>query len=231
MATTDANTDTVRADLTAVMNANTTARDLALGQNGMVMFVGFRRPDHGRSCLREPSSIGAGGGRPRISEMVAVRAQIARLVAAMAALPTLCLALTACGTPVSVSRLDARTVQTELTSNSVTTGKLSELTQIVLRHLDLVSVYAYRPPSAIAAVNQIAIADTGNRDLLFALAEMTFLEAERTDDRSYFLATVVYAYAFLFPTLPADRPNPFDPRLRAAADLYNLALTAWVRHG
>jgi len=172
-----------------------------------------------------PSSIGAGGARPRFSEMVVVRAQIARLIAMMAALLTLCLALTACGTPVSVSRLDARTVQTELTSNAVTTGKLSESTQIVLRQLDLVSVYANRPPSAIAAVNQIAIADTGNRDLLFALAEMTFLEAERTNDRSYFLATVVYAYAFLFPILPADRPNPFDPRLRAAADLYNLALT------
>jgi pimeloyl-ACP methyl ester carboxylesterase len=36
---------------------------------------------------------------------------------------------------------------------------------------------------------------------------------------------VVYAYAFLFPASPADRPNPFDPRLRTAAELYNQALT------
>jgi hypothetical protein len=49
--------------------------------------------------------------------------------------------------------------------------------------------------------------------------------AEKSSDRSYFLATVVYSYAFLFPASPADRPNAFDPRLRTAADLYNRALT------
>ncbi len=137
----------------------------------------------------------------------------------------LCLTLAACGTPISVDRLDARTVQTELTSNALTTGKLSESTQIVLRQLDLLNVYAASPQAAITALNRIVTTDTGNRDLLFALAEMAFLQADQTKDRSYFLATVVYAYAFLFPTLPADRPNPFDPRLRTAADLYNLALT------
>jgi hypothetical protein len=61
--------------------------------------------------------------------------------------------------------------------------------------------------------------------LVYALAEMTFLQAESTNDRSYFLVTVVYSYAFLFPASPANRPNPFDPRLRTAADLYNRALT------
>jgi pimeloyl-ACP methyl ester carboxylesterase len=165
------------------------------------------------------------GAQASLEEMVVVRARIIWLAKSVATLLALCLALTACGTPISVDRLDARTVQTELTSNALTTGRLSESTQIVLRRLDLLSVYAVSPPSAIMALNQIVIADTVNRDLLFALAEIAFLEAERTNDRSYFLATVVYAYAFLFPTLPADRPNPFDPRLRAAADLYNRALT------
>jgi hypothetical protein len=44
--------------------------------------------------------------------------------------------------------------------------------------------------------------------------------------RSNILATVVYAYAFLFPNAPADRPNPFDPRLRAAAGLSTWPLRA-----
>jgi pimeloyl-ACP methyl ester carboxylesterase len=74
-------------------------------------------------------------------------------------------------------------------------------------------------------------ADTSDRDLLFALAEMAFLHGDKSKDRSYFLATVVYAYAFLFPALPADRPNAFDPRLRIAADLYNLALTRGLAAG
>jgi pimeloyl-ACP methyl ester carboxylesterase len=141
------------------------------------------------------------------------------------ALLALCLTLAACGTPVSVERVDPRTVQTELTSNAVTTGRLSEPTQIALRRLDLLGVYTEDPPAGIRALNQIVAADASDRNLLFALAEMSFLEAERTGDRSYFLATVVYAYAFLFPASAGDRPNPFDPRLRTAAELYNQALT------
>jgi hypothetical protein len=42
----------------------------------------------------------------------------------MAVLPALCPTLAACGTPISVERVDARTVQTELTSNALTTGRL-----------------------------------------------------------------------------------------------------------
>jgi hypothetical protein len=136
-----------------------------------------------------------------------------------------CLSIAACGTPVEVRRADARTVQTELTSNALTTGRLSGSTQILLRRFDLLGIYADAPPVAIQALNQIAAAGDTDRSLLFALAEMTFLQAERTSARSYFLATVVYSYAFLFPDLPADRPKPFDPRLRTAADLYNRALT------
>lgn len=143
----------------------------------------------------------------------------------IAGLLATCLALAACGTPVKVTRVDAQTVQTELTSNPLTTGRLSEQTQIVLRRLDLLGVYTASPPAGIQSLSQVAAADSGNQDLLFALAEMEFLEGDRTNNRSYFLATVVYSYAFLFPAVPADRPNPFDPRLREAADLYNRALT------
>ncbi len=142
-----------------------------------------------------------------------------------AALLGLCLMLAACGTPVSVERMDARTVGSELTSNALTTGRLSEPTQIVLRRLDLLGLYHEDRPAAIRSLAIIEAADLDNRDSLYALAEMAFLQAESANDRSYFLATVVYSYAFLFPSSPANRPNPFDPRLRTAADLYNRALT------
>jgi pimeloyl-ACP methyl ester carboxylesterase len=148
-----------------------------------------------------------------------------------AALLALYLALAACGTPIAVERVDARTAQTELTGNALTTGRLSGSTQIALRRLDLLGVYADDPPAAIQAVTAIVAADAGDRDLLFALAEMAFLHAEKSNDRSYFLATVVYSYAFLFPASSADRPNAFDPRLRTAADLYNRALTRGLAAG
>ena len=137
----------------------------------------------------------------------------------------LCLSLAACGTPVSVEHVDARTVQTELTSNVLTTGQLSGPTQIALRRLDLLQTYAENPELAMRALTQIVVLGPQHQDQIFALAEMAFLHAERTNDRSYFMASVVYAYAFLFPGKPIERPNAFDPRLRNAADIYNRALT------
>jgi pimeloyl-ACP methyl ester carboxylesterase len=139
-------------------------------------------------------------------------------------LMALCLVLAACSTPITVERVDARTAQSELTSNAVTTGRLSESTQTMLRRLDLFDLYAQNPSAAIRALGVIVSADASDHDLLFALAEMTFLRGEASNDHSYFLAAVVYSYAFLFPASLADRPNPFDPRLRTAADLYNRAL-------
>jgi hypothetical protein len=137
----------------------------------------------------------------------------------------LCLVLAACGTPIEVQRVDARTVQTELTSNAVSTGRLSGSSQIVLHQQDLETLYEEAPADGIMALHRIVAAGNAGRDALYALAEMAFLEGERTGNRSYSLAAVVYAYAFLFPSDPAARPNPFDPRLRAAADIYNRALT------
>src|ERR1700712_1926916 len=93
---------------------------------------------------------------------------------------------------------------------------------IVLRRLDLLGVYDENRPAAIRSLSAVQAADTDNRDLL---SEMAFLQAESANDQSYFLATVVYSYAFLFPASPASRPDPFGPRLRTAADFYNRALT------
>ena len=59
----------------------------------------------------------------------------------------------------------------------------------------------------------------------FALAELSFLHAAKSGDRSYFLAAAVYGYAFLFPQDPGASPNPFDPRFRTAVDLYNRGIT------
>ncbi len=51
------------------------------------------------------------------------------------------------------------------------------------------------------------------------------MHAENGGGRPWFLASAVYAYAFLFPGAGGRPPDPFDPRLRLAADLYNRGLT------
>jgi len=68
------------------------------------------------------------------------------------------------------------------------------------------------------------------RDRLFALAELSFAHAEAVQNRSYYLSSAVFAYAFLFPENPIDAPDPYDPRLRLALDLYNQDLAPLESH-
>ncbi|UCE87046.1 MAG: hypothetical protein JSU66_04745, partial [Deltaproteobacteria bacterium] len=125
----------------------------------------------------------------------------------------------ACATPVGVKRLDARAVHRSLTTNVLSHGRPSASTDQALHRLDLFDRFRHEPEVALAELHA-ALSETGAEDTLFALAELSFLHAERSRNASYFLAAAVYAYAFLFPQAGAP-PDSFDPRLRLAADLYN----------
>ena len=79
---------------------------------------------------------------------------------------------------------------------------------------------------ALEKLHDIAVSGSGGPRQLFAVAEASFLYAERTGKRSYHLAAALYAWAYLFPEDPAEEPSPFDPRLQLAANLYNRGLTS-----
>ena len=59
----------------------------------------------------------------------------------------------------------------------------------------------------------------------FAYAELAFKHASEGGGRPYYLASAVYAFAYLFPDDGGEAPSPFDPRYRWAVELYNRALT------
>jgi pimeloyl-ACP methyl ester carboxylesterase len=138
----------------------------------------------------------------------------------------LLLLLAGCGTPIQVERIDPRDVQRELTSNVISTDQISPDTQIVLERQNLWQLYENNPETAIAILHRTAMAGEGGPDVLFALAEMSFRYAEHANKRPYYLAATIYAFAFLFPNEPAQRPNEFDPRIRIACDIYNRSLTS-----
>ncbi|HEY7041095.1 MAG TPA: alpha/beta hydrolase [Methylomirabilota bacterium] len=81
-----------------------------------------------------------------------------------------------------------------------------------------------RPEDVLAALHKAMVAAGGDPDLLFALAELSFLHGQAAAKPGYELAGAIYAYAFLFPEGSGAEPGRFDPRLRIAADLYNWAL-------
>lgn len=136
------------------------------------------------------------------------------------------LLLSACSTPVRVRRVDPDKVHRALTSNVLSTGELSQHTLNVLFSYNLTELFDDEPTAALTALHAVAFSDSGRRRDIFALAELSFFHAEKEGDPAYFLASAIYAYAFLFPSDPEEVPSPYDPRLRVACDLYNRSLVS-----
>lgn len=132
-----------------------------------------------------------------------------------------------CGSPVRAVRVDRTTAHRDLARSVVDTGEASWSTREVLLERGLLEDAEDRPEDALADLHAIMVAENADPDLLFALAELSFLHGQRTGQTKYDLAAAIYAYAFLFPEADgAERAGPLDPRLRDAADLYNWSLTS-----
>ena len=140
------------------------------------------------------------------------------------------LLLFACQTPVGVRRMDAKSVHLLLTRSALSSEKPSPYTDQVLQRSGQGPTWRRDPERALANLHQQIVWPFAS-DRLFALAELSFLRAAELSDRQRFLASAAYAYAFLFPGDARFQPEPFDPRLRLAADLYNRALTLGLSLG
>lgn len=143
------------------------------------------------------------------------------------------LLLGACATPISVTRVDPRVAQQELTQNVLSTGELTSFSQIILNRAGLYDQFKKDPEAALKVLHVETVSGQYSANYLFALAELSFQyaedEAPRTQKQVYYLAAAVYAYAFLFPPAGTAPPEPYDPRFRYACDLYNRALTGALR--
>jgi pimeloyl-ACP methyl ester carboxylesterase len=128
--------------------------------------------------------------------------------------------LQGCATPVGVRHLDLKEANRQLTESVLSEDQLSAPTLQILNRSGLAKKFQSEPAEVIAALNK-GIPTARDADRLFALAELSFLYATKSGDRSYFLCAAVYAYAFLFPRDHGDSPDSFDPRLRTAVDIYN----------
>jgi hypothetical protein len=134
----------------------------------------------------------------------------------------LALLLAACATPVGVDRVSPREVHRELVESALGGDRPSAPTRELLTRLELLEPFDRRPDETIAQLHA-GLAPEGDVDRLYALAELSFLQAERTGRRDHALAAAVYAYAFLFGGGPPV--HAFDPRIQVARHLYNRGLT------
>ncbi|HUO06087.1 MAG TPA: hypothetical protein VMU16_12895 [Candidatus Binataceae bacterium] len=99
-------------------------------------------------------------------------------------------------------------------------GKPSAYSTQLLERTALSRRFQKEPEAVLAELNS-GLGKPDEHDRLFALSELSFAYAEDSRNQPYYLASAVYAYAFLFPANPAFVPRPYDPRLRLAVDLYN----------
>jgi pimeloyl-ACP methyl ester carboxylesterase len=133
----------------------------------------------------------------------------------------------ACATPIGAVPGDRQSVYRALTSNVLSSGKLSATTQQVLLRLGLAKRLEDEPEAVLSELR--GSGSDLSPDQLSALAELSFAYADESQKPEYYLAAAVYAYAFLLPGDTAQAPKPVDPRNRLAADLYNLGLTRGLK--
>ena len=130
---------------------------------------------------------------------------------------------TGCSTPVSVNHVDIQTGYSLRSESALSIGKPSEASKMLLRRHGMLDRFEAEPDLVLAELHANLKPD--DEDRLFALAELSFLYAEQTDDRAYYLASAVYAWALLYPGEGKSiEILPSDPRYRLSYAIYNQAI-------
>jgi pimeloyl-ACP methyl ester carboxylesterase len=129
-----------------------------------------------------------------------------------------------CGAPFAVKR-NPQGAQRQAVTNVIATGEPSRRSNNLLYERDLVARYRKDPQGALAALHADLVAGRLRTRDLGPLAELSFHHAGKGGGRPYYMAAALYAWAYLFPDDPADRPDAFDPFHRLANELYNRGLS------
>lgn len=148
-------------------------------------------------------------------------------------LPILALLLAGCAHPIGATRTSQRVAYHQTHANALE-GKASSQSRRVLHRLDLDRQFASHPAEALKVLHEKACQDD-RRDLVFALAELSYLQGYRLEHggkvweqkqaREYYLSAAIYSYLYLFGAGHEPPPNSFDDRFRIACDVYNAGLS------
>jgi pimeloyl-ACP methyl ester carboxylesterase len=125
-------------------------------------------------------------------------------------------------TPIGVTHVDTQVMYRSLTSSVLSSDHPSQYSEQLLTRLGLLERFDKDPEVVLAALR--GPGEGLSREYLFALSELSFYHAVKSQKPEYFLASAVYAWAFVLGRTDEARVDPIDPRLRLAANLYNLGL-------
>jgi pimeloyl-ACP methyl ester carboxylesterase len=128
----------------------------------------------------------------------------------------------ACATPVGVTHVNTQSMYRSVTSSVLSAGHPSQYSEQLLTRLGLVERFDTDPELVLAALR--GPGKGLSREYLFVLSELSFYHAMKSQKPEYFLASAVYAWAFVVGKTDEAAVDPLDPRFRLAANLYNLGL-------
>jgi pimeloyl-ACP methyl ester carboxylesterase len=141
--------------------------------------------------------------------------------------------LAGCTTPIGADKVSPRQAYQHLHQNALNSSHCSAETMRVLNRCDLGAAFQKNPDATLAKLQAIACTDD-RRDLLYALSELNFQNADRQSRsvkpgvpkfaRNSYFTSAIYAYLYLFGEGSQPSPSPFDIRFRTAGDLYNRGL-------
>ncbi len=146
-----------------------------------------------------------------------------RTPAALGALAAVAFLAAGCGSPVGIRTWSLKDAYRQSYASALTSEHPTAYSTQALLRLGLYDTWQENPSEALAALHD-RLDGPGQDYNLFALAELSFLEARHRKDSGRFLAAAVYAWAFLVHEDGFSQPIPLDPRNRIAADIYNAAV-------
>jgi pimeloyl-ACP methyl ester carboxylesterase len=129
-----------------------------------------------------------------------------------------------CAPPFAIKR-NIVGAQRQAVASALTTGDLSRRARNMLYDHDLIALYATDPVAALARLHADLVADRLRPEHVTALAELAYHHAANGGGQPYYLASALYAWAYLFPTDSSPGPDRFDLRVRLTSELYNRGLT------
>jgi len=146
---------------------------------------------------------------------------------------------TGCVTPVGADHATPRQSLRQIQGAGLNDRKPDAQTLAALQRFNQVERFEKAPDDTLRLLHEKAV-ETGEPDLLIALAELNHLAAERLrrsvkpweprDARDYDLVSACYAYLYLFGDSAKSAPGWLNERSREACDLYNIGL-GWALTG
>ena len=140
--------------------------------------------------------------------------------------------LIGCAHKVGVHPVDFERRYEEMSRSALNSASPSERTMLFLRQRDLIDAWKRDPIPMMTELDR-TFHQNPDRETLFALMELCYLEAHRAPKLSdlavkLYRSCTLYAYNYLFDAKLGPPPSSYHPHSRLACEFYNRSLAAQI---